>query len=192
MQVFCVRHGEREANAGLVTSDPLAVELTTHGQVQAEVLSRQWFEAPALIVSSPARRAISTAEPTCKRFSSTALEIWSIQEFTYLAPARCAGKTVDDRRAWVGAYWDRCDPAYVDGAGAASFDQFSARVDACLSRLRSTRGDGWVLLFGHGQFINAVRWRMSRPDISWQMKTYRAFDVANMIPTGGIVELEIR
>lgn len=183
MRVFCCRHGQSVANAGAATLDPLSIELTELGRQQAEDLAQQWAQAPSLIVVSSAERARATARPTMRRFPAARVEEWPIQEFTYLAPARCAGTTAEQRRAWVQAYWALADPARCDGDGAESFDEFLARVDNAIARLtRIAEGlDQSVLLFGHGQFINAMRWRQSCSGGEPWMSSFRDFDLSNPV-----------
>lgn len=181
MKVFCCRHGQSVANAGAATLDPLSIELTELGRQQAENLARRWTEAPRLIVVSPAERARATALPTMRRFPAVRVEGWPIQEFTYLAPTRCAGTTAEQRRAWVEAYWGVADPDRCDGEGAESFNEFIARVDNTVARLAQFAGesDRTVLLFGHGQFINAMRWRRSNLGAGQWMSSFRDFDLRN-------------
>lgn len=183
MKVFCCRHGQSVANAGAATLDPLSIELTELGRQQAEDLARQWAEAPSLIVVSPAERARATALPTMRRFPAVRDEAWPIQEFTYLAPARCAGTTAEQRRAWVEDYWGAADADRCDGEGAESFNDFIARVDNTVARLAQFAGgsDRTVLLFGHGQFINAMRWRRSHLGGGQWMPSFRDFDLKNPV-----------
>lgn len=183
MKIFCCRHGQSVANAGAATLDPLSIELTELGRQQAEDLALQWAEAPSLILVSPAERARATALPTKRRFPSARVEEWPVQEFTYLAPARCAGTTADERRAWVEDYWALAAPDRCDGDGAESFNEFMARVDNAVARLAQFAGgsDRTALLFGHGQFINAMRWRWSRSSGGQGMSGFRDFDLMNPV-----------
>lgn len=191
MKVFCCRHGQSVANAGAATLDPLSIELTELGRQQAEDLAQQWTEAPSLIVVSPAERARATALPTMRRFPSVRVEEWPIQEFTYLAPARCAGTTAEQRRVWVEDYWGEADPGRCDGEGAESFSEFIARVDTTVARLARFAGepDCTVFLFGHGQFINAMRWRRSSSGGGQWMSGFRDFDLRNPVAHCEVLEL---
>ncbi len=152
-----IRHGESTANAGSRSPDVASIELTAIGWNQARQLADSWTDAPDLIVTSPFLRARQTAEPTTKRFSTVPLEIWPIQEFTYLSPERWNGTSFAERRPFVEAYWRKCDPDYCDGPGAESFNALLARAEAALDRLKSLPDDSSVLVFGHGQFMQAVR-----------------------------------
>lgn len=175
------RHAQSQANAGQPTSDPLAVQLTDEGRRQAAALAAAWAAAPDLIVVSPALRALNTARPTASRFASTPVEEWPIQEFTYLDPDRCVSTTVQVRKPWVLDYWARSDPNWRDGARAESFADFIDRVENCIEELRRRCDNGiaHALVVGHGQFINAVRWRLAEGRNRLDMASYRAFDLAN-------------
>lgn len=162
MLVHLVRHGESAANAGQATTDPAEIPLTAAGQDQAEAFARSLAEPPTAIVCSPFRRAKETAAPVASRFGLP-VEVWPIQEFTYLSPARCAGTTVAERRAWVEAYWQAAAPDLVDGPGAESFAQMIDRVRATLGRLRVYPAGSLVLMVGHGQFMQAMRWWAGEP-----------------------------
>ncbi len=188
-KVICCRHGQSVANAGAATSDPLAIPLTEQGRRQAEEVALRWEHEPGLIVVSPAERAQATAAPTLRRFPHVPHEEWPIHEFTYLAPSRCAGTTADQRRGWVEAYWAQADATYVDGAGAESFAAFILRVDQAINALYRPNlcANRPALLFGHGQFINAMRWRFTqlsdliRTDGAQQMPAFRAFDLKHPV-----------
>ncbi|RQO61742.1 hypothetical protein DBR47_06230 [Paucibacter sp. KBW04] len=43
-------------------------------------------------------RAKQFGAPAIAKFADDPAELWPIQEFTYLAPGRCAGTTVSERR----------------------------------------------------------------------------------------------
>jgi len=192
-RVICCRHGQSVANAGAATSDPLAIPLTELGRRQAEEVAQQWGGEPGLIVVSPAERAQATAAPTIRRFPEVRHEEWPIHEFTYLSPARCAGTTGEQRRAWVEAYWAKADPAYVDGPGAESFAAFAARVEQAVRSLRDLAFDANqpALLFGHGQFINAMRWRLASPGAAADMLSFRTFDLGNLLAHCAPIHLQM-
>jgi len=157
MRATFVRHGQSTGNAGQPTSDLVAMPLTPLGVSQAREVACSWRREPTHIVSSPFLRARQTAEPSCVRFPGVPMAIWPIHEFTYLCPANWANTTRAQRRPTVEAYWDRCDPADVDGEGAESFSQVLRRAEAALARLAALPDDAEVFLFSHGQFMQAVR-----------------------------------
>lgn len=130
--VFFVRHGESLANAGAATTSPTSVPLTLKGREQAQVVAQYFSEQPELIVHSPYIRTFETATPLIKRFPETKVEIWPIQEFTYLNTKLNSGTTAAERKGSADAYWSKLDPSYIDGYGAESFSQMISRVRECL------------------------------------------------------------
>jgi len=130
LRVLCFRHGESAANAGRATSDPASIPLTELGEQQAHAISTRLAESPAIVICSPFLRARQTAAPTLTRFPAVPSDIWPVQEFTYLAPARCEGTSAQQRRPWVDAYWNAYKPTLLDGPEAESFSAFIERVRA--------------------------------------------------------------
>ena len=165
MRVIFIRHGESTGNAGVPCHDLGAIELTELGQEQAREVAASWIEAPALIVTSPYTRTQQTAAPTIARFPGVPVEVWPIEEFTYLQPARWNGTAAADRRPHVERYWTAADPTYCDGEGAESFAGFLRRVEASLARLAALPAGSLAYVFGHGQFIQAARAIVTGPDL---------------------------
>lgn len=152
-----VRHAQSMANAGFVTADPASIALTPVGEEQARELAADWSVPPTRIFTSPFLRARQTSQPLAERFNLD-VTILEVQEFTYLSPERCAGTSAADRRQWVEDYWARCDPDYVDGPSAESFRQLITRTERTLRILQSYSERQRVVVFSHGQFMQAVRW----------------------------------
>lgn len=189
LRVACFRHGESAANAGDATDDPASIPLTERGTLQAIAIARRFASPPGIVICSPFYRAQQTAAPTLGQFPLTPCETWPIQEFTYLAPAKCAGTSAAQRRPWVETYWDTSDPTLVDGPGAESFATFIERVRAALSRLTklSCSSDLTAVMFGHGQFFQAMRWLIETgaPIIDADaMRAYRLIDQRSPMPNG--------
>lgn len=157
MRVIFIRHGESTANTGLASTDIASIALTDRGREQAQHIAAQWDETPSLIVTSPFLRTRQTAEPTIARFPDVPVEIWPIEEFTYLKPGRWNGTAAAERRPHVESYWTTADPHYCDGEGAESFADFLRRAEAILARLAEMPMRSLVYVFGHGQFIQAAR-----------------------------------
>ena len=157
MRVVFIRHGQSTGNAGLPSSDLATIELTDLGWQQARAVAAGWAEAPTLLVTSPYLRTQQTAAPTIERFPSVPLEVWPVEEFTYLQPARWNGTRSAERAPHLVRYWGQADPAYCDGAGAESFGTLLRRAEAALRRLAALPTDSLVFVFSHGQFIQAVR-----------------------------------
>ena len=157
MRAIFVRHGQSTGNAGVPCHDLSLLELTELGRKQALQVAKSWTEPPSLIVTSPYLRTQQTAAPTIKRFKTVPVEVWPIQEFTYLEPSQWNGTSSALRSAPIQAYWKTCDPAYCDGPGAESFATLLRRTEAALSRLEALPHDALVYVFSHGQFMQALR-----------------------------------
>jgi len=190
LNVWLVRHGQSANNAGQPTWGNAEVPLTELGIEQSRAVAARIDRQPALLVVSPFLRSRSTVEWILARWPQAPFETWPIQEFTYLSLARCLGSTVSTRQALVDAYWQRCDPAFVDGPEAESFSQFMERVYAFHQRLLSRDGD-FVVAVGHGQFFSAYLFALAHgfsvtPE--W-MKSYRAAECAKPITNGEIIAL---
>jgi len=91
MKATFIRHGQSTGNAGLPSNDLALIELTDLGHEQARDVADGWAEAPVLIVISPYLRTQQTAAPTIARFPGVPVEVWPIEEFTYLQPSRWNG-----------------------------------------------------------------------------------------------------
>ena len=182
MRAIFVRHGESTGNAGIPCHDLAKLELTEKGREQARQLADAWTEAPALIVVSPYLRTQQTAKPTCDRFPAVPVQQCPIEEFTYLEPSRWNGTAKSERLPHIEAYWRSADPAYCDGPGAESFASLLGRAEIAPGRLRSLPDqDGTVLLFSHGQFMQAVRISALYPAASNQDKM-RSFWLDSGLP----------
>lgn len=121
MRAVFIRHGQSTGNAGVPCHDLASIELTELGWRQAREVARAWTEAPTLIVTSPYLRTRQTAEATIQRFPNVPVEVWPIEEFTYLQPSRWNGTRSSERMPHLERYWTDADPTYCDGDGAESF-----------------------------------------------------------------------
>lgn len=191
LTVHFVRHGESAANAGNATSDPALIPLTEKGSAQARAVANSFDQAPSLIVTSPFERAQDTAQPTIQRFPGVPVEAWAVEEFTYLSPGRCANTTAAERKPWVDSYWVSADPDFVDGPGTESFAGLIQRARESLRRLHGMTGT--VAVFGHGQFIQAVRWLVVESPVridSETMRAFRAYDLKNSISNCQVITID--
>ena len=157
MQVFFIRHGQSTGNAGMPCHDLALIELTDLGWRQAREVAADWKQRPDLIVTSPYLRTQQTATPTIERFSDVSVEIWPIQEFTYLRPSRWNGTLSSERLPAIERYWAEANPDYCDGEGAESFRTLLERVQETLDRLATMPDCSLVYVFSHGQFIQALQ-----------------------------------
>ncbi|MDR6711404.1 broad specificity phosphatase PhoE [Pseudomonas hunanensis] len=185
-RVRLIRHGESAANAGAASHDHATIPLTAKGMEQARQVARSVIRAPELIVVSPFSRAQVTASFTAATFPAAALETWSIEEFTYLAPARCVNTTVAQRRGWVDQYWTKADPSHHDGEGAESFLDFVDRGRTFLDRLAAHPAQD-IVAFSHGQFLNVLAWLIERRSVlidGRAMTDWRHYEITHHVPNG--------
>jgi broad specificity phosphatase PhoE len=157
VRAIFLRHGQSTGNAGIPCNDLALLELTEEGWRQAREVAADWTESPSLIVTSPYLRTRQTAQPTIERFPDVSVEVWPIQEFTYLRPSRWNGTLSVDRLPHIKRYWNTADTEYCDGEGAESFGTLLRRVEASLARLERMPDNALIYLFSHGQFIQAAR-----------------------------------
>lgn len=165
-----MRHGQSTGNVGIPCHDLAEIELTKLGRHQAQELATSWTDAPSLIVTSPYRRTQQTAAATIARFPDVPVQVWPIEEFTYLEPSRWNGTRSVERMPYLERYWSELNPAYCDGPGAESFSTLLRRAEAALNRLSDLAAQSPVILFSHGQFIQAVRAIVAAPDTDDQSK----------------------
>ena len=190
-EIWFIRHGESESNAGLRTGATLQIALTSRGQAQAQAIATAFERAPDLIVASSYRRAVDTARPLRDRFPAVPYEEWPIHECVTLADFRRNDTTPEQRRPLIAAYWERCDPHYVDGAGAESFVQLIERAAGFLHRLQQL-DDVFVAIVGHGLFTRTVLWvHLAAPTIldAQQMRAYRSFLSGFRIPNASVIKV---
>lgn len=153
--ILLIRHGESLANAGITTDNHITIPLTAKGYQQAYNVSLEISVKPDLIITSSFTRAIETARNTVEKYENAKVETWMVEEFTYLEPTACVGKSVEDIRKKVTAYWDLLDPYYKDGENAESFVMVLERARAVYQKLILLQ-DKYVLIFSHAQFIKVL------------------------------------
>lgn len=153
-EIWLVRHAQSVENAGGSGPGLGKAGLSPEGRRQAQALADFLPKAPDLVVVSPYLRTQETAAPSLARFPGTPREVWPVQEFSYLDPAKYDGTTAADRRPSVEGYWERLDPFYRDGPGAEAFTDLLDRAGRTLERMRGLAG--FTLLVSHGQFLRAL------------------------------------
>jgi broad specificity phosphatase PhoE len=159
--IWLIRHGESIGNAGGVTEAPHSIGLSEKGAQQAQQLADHFPKAPDLIVVTPYVRTHLTAAPLRQRFPHVPVTEWPLHEFTYLAPARYAGTTQDDREGPVQDYWNRCDPHFIDGEGAENFVDFVGRLRRLDALVHDTT-HRFIALFCHAYVIKGILWNLQQ------------------------------
>jgi 2,3-bisphosphoglycerate-dependent phosphoglycerate mutase len=198
--VWLIRHGESEANAGLPTLNPAKTPLTAKGHHQSQQVAQYLarFQPPDLIVTSPYWRTQQTAQPTRERFPEVLHQEWRVQEFTYLAPKRYQGSTIEQRRPLSDAYWLKNDPVYVDGDGAESFIDLIGRAQVTHRQIREL-SPGFTVIFSHGRYIRALLWvmlmQLAKTPVAQldarQMRQFQHFINSFSVPNGSILKLRV-
>jgi 2,3-bisphosphoglycerate-dependent phosphoglycerate mutase len=202
--VWLIRHGTSQANAGKATDHPQSIELTDLGREQARHIAEHFSnkmprDAAKTIIVSPYVRTLHTAQPLIDQLrqshQSVDVQVWPIQEFTYLSPARCRGTTAAQRQDWAEEYWQRADPDWDDGDGAETYRHLMQRVNDFSARLVSqvASGSGQILVFGHGMFFKAFvlgleYGTMATPEA---MRRYRQLESADPIHNAQILRIAL-
>ncbi|WP_299431015.1 histidine phosphatase family protein [uncultured Meiothermus sp.] len=192
-EVWWIRHGESDSNAGQRTANAAAPVLTELGWRQARSLARAFGQAPDRVVTSPFIRTKQTAQPLLERFPQVLQEEWPVQEFTELSHVHRNHTSAEERWPHLEQYWARCDPDYWDGEGAETFRHLLGRIDAALGRMN--RLTGLTVVFGHGLFMRAMLWQMLRTERDLDepaMRRYLHFHRSLWIPNCAIVRMICR
>lgn len=153
ISAWLIRHGQSTSNLGAWSSHPNDILLTDEGKTQALAIADQIIVQPDLIISSPMQRALQTATPTMQKWADVPMEIWPIQEFTYLSPIKYQNKTAAERTKIIHNYWQQAIPSYCDGDDCESFSNFIHRLNMFHQALLNK--SGFLVIFGHGQFFKA-------------------------------------
>lgn len=192
-QVFFIRHAESMANAGHPTGNPSDITLTERGKAQAHMLAAIFPVAPKLIIYSPFIRTEQTAAPLIARFPNVPVEVWNVQEFTYLSICHLGATTAETRRPLVDEYWRRCDPHHRHGPDVESFASFRTRVTGLCDRLLNLENYP-VAVFTHGLFLQALRLHFLDPqaDDVTHMQRFRRFNERYPIANTEILTAEIK
>lgn len=173
-EIWWIRHGESDSNAGARTASAAAPVLTPRGWAEARSTAEVFLEPPARVITSPFIRTKQTAAPLLERFPMVPQEEWTVQEFVELSALNRNNTTPEEREPRANAYWEAADPEYCDGEGAESFRDLLGRVDGALERMRQV-GDGLTVIYSHGLFMRALLWQMWRNSDEISHKSMRAF-----------------
>jgi probable phosphoglycerate mutase len=193
-RVLLVRHGQSVANSGGRTADPDTNPLTALGQAQAKDFAGRVACKPTLIVTSPFLRAQQTAEPLRQRFPEVPVEVWPIQELTFLEPSHYRNTTEAEREPHSVRYWELNDHTYVEGPGAESFSAFLDRAREAVRRLEGRDPGGCIIVVTHGFFMQAFRLVLLFPRATDAelMANFRRFHFVNLIQNIDSLEFEVR
>ncbi|MFN7371036.1 MAG: histidine phosphatase family protein [Cyclobacteriaceae bacterium] len=187
MKTLYIRHAQSEANAGGRTIDPVSIAITETGYSQALTLTEEISEQPDLIVVSPYIRTQQTALPLTEKYPNCPIEVWPLQEFTYLSPVICRNTSPEERRPLVEKYWKSCDPDYIHGEGAESFNLFRKRISEAINDIQSLKLNN-VIVFTHEQVILLIKLMML--DKKYLMADFRGKVMSESIKNTEIFKVE--
>lgn len=188
-RVWCVRHAQSISNAGLPTGRPAESGLTELGRKQAGAVAGAVEHTPDRIVVSSFVRTRQTAEPLMEKYPGVPVEVWPVQEFTYLDSSHYMETTSAYRRPLVETYWERCQPESVDGDGE-SFASAMRRADDFIQRLASCRG--FCVVFSHGKFLRLAAWMLltgEREPSCKAMRRFGHFRLAAYMPNAALLPI---
>jgi broad specificity phosphatase PhoE len=147
-EVWLVRHGETEWSRDHRHTSTTDLPLTDKGTWVARSLAGALDRDFALVLTSPRRRALETAELAGHRDAEVDDDLaeWAYGEYE--------GVTTDEIRQQVPDWtvWTHTSP------GGESAAEVSERLDRVAARLRGAEGD--ALVFGHAHALRALtaRW----------------------------------
>jgi probable phosphoglycerate mutase len=138
-------------------------------------------------------RTEQTAAPTIERFPDVPVEIWPIEEFTYLKPSRWNGTLSSGQMPRIERYWNEADIAFCDGNGAESFATLLLRARGAIARLQAQPDNALTYVFSHGQFIQAVRSVIEDIEFSdWEkIRKFRTKGQSPMIANAELVSFNL-
>ncbi|MEQ1109150.1 histidine phosphatase family protein [Acinetobacter seifertii] len=158
MSIFLIRHAESEANINGKTLSHASITLSENGHKQAQELCLKLPEIDHVIVSQYLRTH-QTAAPLLEKYNLTFEVDELLHEFSYLSERKCANTNMDDRKAWVNAYWEKMDYQHKDADDAESFEDLYMRVQAFYEKLKIL-AENYVqknlAVFSHGQFLQLL------------------------------------
>jgi len=165
MSIFLIRHAESEANINGKTLSHASIALSENGHKQAQALCLKLPEIDHVIVSQYLRTH-QTAAPLLEKYDLSFEVDAHLHEFSYLSERKCANTNMDDRKAWVKAYWEKMDYQYKDADDAESFEDLYMRVQAFHEKLKAL-SDNYVqknlAVFSHGQFLQLLMMQIQQP-----------------------------
>jgi broad specificity phosphatase PhoE len=150
-ELWLLRHGETEWSVSGQHTGRTDIPLTDAGEDQARAMGALLGDlSPALVLSSPRRRAVDTARLAGLKVDETTEDLaeWNYGEYE--------GRTTDEIR--------ERDPGWTvwtsETPGGETRAEIAARADRVLTRAAGALAEGPVVLVGHGHFsrVLAARW----------------------------------
>lgn len=158
MSIFLIRHAESEANINGKTLSHASIALSENGHIQAQNLCSILPKIDHIMVSKYLRTQ-QTAAPILEKYKLDFEIDEHLHEFSYLSERKCANTNLNDRKAWVNAYWDKMDCQHRDADDAESFEDLYLRVQTFHDKLKAVAGhyaEKHLAVFSHGQFLQLL------------------------------------
>ena len=158
--LILVRHGRTEANAAGLLQGRMDNPLDHLGEAHSRAVAKA-LAPPDLVISSPLRRAVQTAEAFGRPVTTD--ERWLELDYGALD-----GQPVSSVGADVWARW-RADPSFVPAGGESLLD-VSERVMTACQELLELAADRTVVVVSHVSPIKAaVAWALGGgPESAWR------------------------
>ena len=146
LQLYVVRHGESELNARHIFAGQTDTPLNDVGRRQAQLAGEQARQFDFdIIVSSPLRRALETAQIIAGQIGFPLDKIIVNDSFQERSLGSLEGMS-----------WEEVDERHVQATGMESWEDLILRAEGGLAFLRTIEADN-VLLASHGSFIRALQ-----------------------------------
>ena len=165
MSIFLIRHAESEANINGKTLSHASIALSENGHIQAQNLCSTLPKIDHVMVSKYLRTQ-QTAAPILGKYKLDFEVNEHLHEFSYLSEQKCANTNLNDRKAWVNAYWERMDYQHRDADDAESFEDLYLRVQAFQEKLKILTPHYVkknLAVFSHGQFLQLLIMQIQQP-----------------------------
>lgn len=165
MSIFLIRHAESEANINGKTLSHASIALSENGHIQAQNLCSMLPKIDHVMVSKYLRTQ-QTAAPILEKYKLDFEVDEHLHEFSYLSERKCANTNLNDRKAWVDAYWDKMDCQHKDADDAESFEDLYLRVQAFHEKLKALAenyAEKNLAVFSHGQFLQLLIMQIQQP-----------------------------
>lgn len=165
MSIFLIRHAESEANINGKTLSHASISLSENGHIQAQALCSKLPQIDHVVVSKYLRTQ-QTAAPLLEKYKLDFEVDEHLHEFSYLSERKCTNTNLNDRKAWVTAYWDKMDCQHRDADDAESFEDLYLRVQAFQEKLKAVAesyAEKHLAVFSHGQFLQLLIMQIQQP-----------------------------
>ncbi|MFW2047256.1 histidine phosphatase family protein [Acinetobacter variabilis] len=165
MSIFLIRHAESEANISGKTLSHASIALSENGHIQAQKLCSMLPKIDHVMVSKYLRTQ-QTAAPILEKYKLDFEVDEHLHEFSYLSERKCVNTNLNDRKAWVDAYWEKMDCQHKDADDAESFEDLYLRVQAFHEKLKAMAEhytEKHLAVFSHGQFLQLLMMQIQQP-----------------------------